>query len=244
MLQSDPTMRTRNGVNAFFTYSEQPIEDLKFQCQFCGHKIHLEDALKADFSLWSTLSSMSKLAEWRRRAKELYQRARSQKIPLDEFYEENEKLMREFHKAEREHTLAPVTYSGGFEARCKKCKRLHAITLKLELDAPNFPEELSIEEKMRLKVSENVLLRVAEKRHYPNVEAYKEWLESKEQLKLRSALEQFVSNHLENIDCDEAKELKKTLQDFLKGINQELKRQKVTFLSDVQEFIRETLPTT
>jgi len=237
-------MRIKNGVNAFFTYSEQPIEDLKFQCRFCGHKIDLEDALKADFSLWSTLSNMSKLAEWRRRAKELYQRARSQNILLDEFYEENEKIMREFHKAEREHTLAPVTYSGGFEARCKKCKMLHAITLKLELDAPSFPEELSFEEKMRLKVSEDVLLRVAERRHYPNVKAYREWLESKEQLKLRSALEQFVSNHIESIYCDEAKELKKTLQGFLEGVNRELKRRKVAFLSDVQEFVRETLPTT
>ncbi len=237
-------MRIRNVVNASFTYAEQPIEDLKFQCQFCGQKIDLEDALKADFSLWSTLSNMGKLAEWRRKADELYQRARSQKILLDEFYRENEKLMREISKAEREHTLAPVTYSGGLEARCKKCKRLHAIALKLELNAPNFPEGLSIEEKIRLKVSENVLLRVAERRHYTNVEAYKEWLESKEQIKLRDALEQFISNHLEKIDCDEVKELKKTLQDFIEGINQELKLRKVTFLGDVQKFVHETLPTT
>jgi hypothetical protein len=237
-------MRIRNGVNAFFTYLEQHIEDLKFQCRFCGHKIDLEDALKADFSLWATLSNMGKLAEWRRKADDLHQRARSQKIRLDGFYRENEKLMRELHKAEREHTLAPATYNGGFEARCKKCKRLHTIALKLELDAPNFPEELSLEEKMKLKVSDDVLLRVAERRHYPNAKAYKEWLESEEQIKLRNALEQFVSNHLEKINCEGANELKKTLQGFLERVNRELNRRKVAFLSDVQEFVRETLPTT
>jgi len=237
-------MKIKSGVDAIFTYAGEPIKTTIFPCRFCGRKINLEDALRDDFSLWSTMSSMSKLAEWRKKANDLYQRARSQKVSLDQFYEENEKLTGEFQKAEREHSWPPVSYSGGFQARCKKCKRLHTINLKLELDAPNFPEALSLEEKMRLQTSGNILLRVAEKLRYPNLEAYQGWLQGQEQVKLKGAVEIFVSNHLEAIDCPEAKELKKELQDFTERIERELKQRKIKHLMHMREFVHESLAST
>jgi len=237
-------MKIKSGVNVILTYVGEPLKTTIFPCRFCGRKINLEDALRDDFSLWSTISNMSKLAEWRRRANDLYQRARDQKVSLDQFYEEKEKLTREFQKAEREHSWPPVSYSGGFEARCKKCKRLHTINLKLELDAPNFPGALSLEEKMRLQVSEKVLLRVAEKLRYPNLEAYQGWLQGQEQTKLKGALENFLSNYLENIDCPEVRELKKELQGFMEKIEQELRRRKIKHLMHVQEFVHASLTST
>jgi len=237
-------MKIKSGVSAIFTYMGENLKSTIFPCRFCRHKINLEDALKDDFSLWSTISNMDKLAEWRKKANDLYQRARNQKFSLDQFYEENEKLTREFQKAEREHSWPPVSYSGGFEARCKKCKRLHTINLKLELDAPNFPEALSLEEKMKLQVSEKVLLRVAEKLRYPNLETYQGWLQGQEQTKLKGAVENFVSNHLEAIDCPEAKELKKELQGFMERIERELKQRKIKHLMHLREFVHESLIST
>lgn len=237
-------MKIKHGINAIFTFMGEPLKSTIFPCGFCGHKINLEDALRDDFSLWSTISNIGKLAEWRIKANDLYRKARSQKVSLDRFYEENQKLTREFQRAEREHIWPPVSYSGGFEARCKKCKRLHTINLKLELDAPNFPEALSLEEKMRLQVSEKVLLRVAEKLRYPNLEAYQGWLQGQEQMKLKGAMEDFVSNHLENIDCPEVRELKMELQGVMERIERELRRRKIKHLIHVREFVHESLTST
>jgi len=237
-------MKIKSGVNAILTYAGEPLKTTIFPCQFCGHKINLEDALRDDFSLWSTISNMGKLTEWRKKANDLYRKARNQKVSLDQFYEENEKLTKEFQRAEREHSWPPVSYSGGFEARCKNCKRLHTISLQLELDAPNFPEALSPEEKMKLQVSETILLRVAEKFGYPNLEAYQGWLQGQEQTKLKGAVENFVSNLLEAIDCPEAKELKKELQGFTERIERELKQRKIKHLMYMREFVHESLAST
>lgn len=237
-------MKIKSGVNAIFTYMGETLKSTIFPCRFCGHKINLEEALRDDFSLWSAISNMGKLAEWRRKANGLHRKARSQKVSLDRFYEEKEKLTREFQRAERERSWPPVSYSGGFEARCKKCKRLHTISLKLELDAPSFPEALSLEEKMRLQVSEKVLLRVAEKLRYPNSETYQGWLQGQEQMKLKGAVEDFVSNHLEAVDCPEVGELKKELQGFTERIERELRRRKIKHLMHVREFVHESLTST
>lgn len=239
-----PAINIRSGVKAVFTYAGKTLASTSFMCQFCGRKINLEDALRDDFSLWSNVSSMAKLADWRKKMNNLYGKARNGKILLDKFYVEKARLMREFQKVEKEHSLAPTSYSGGFEARCKKCKRLHTIGLTLKLDAVNFPEEPSTEEKMQLKVSKEALLRIAEKLHYPSVEAYKGWFEGQKQTKLKGAVKKFVSEHLENADYVEAKELKRTLQGFIEKVNRELTRRKIKFLNHVYEFARENLPKT
>lgn len=187
---------------------------------------------------------MSKLADWREKMNDLYGKARRGKILLDKFYVEKAKLMRDFQKVEQERSLAPTSYSGSFEARCKKCKRLHTIGLSLKLDAASFPEEPSIEEKMRLKVSKEALLRIAEKLHYSGVEAYREWFEGQKQTRLKGAVENFVSEHLESADYAEAKELKRILQGFVEKVDRELRRRKVKFLNHVYEFARENLPKT
>lgn len=237
-----PAVKLKTGVKAVFTYAEKNLASTSFVCHFCGRKINLEDALRDDFSLWSTVSSMCKLADWRKKMNDLYGKARKGKIMLNKFYVEKAKLMRELQKAEQQHSIAPTSYSGGFEARCKKCKRLHTIGLSLKLDAERFPEEPSTEEKMQLKVSKEALLRIAEKLHYPNVEAYKEWFEGQKQTELNGAVEKFVSEHLENADYVEAKELKRMLQGFVEKVNRELRRRKVKFLNHVYDFARENLP--
>lgn len=57
-------------------------------------------------------------------------------------------------------------------------------------------------------------------------------------------MEEFVSEHLENADYAEAKELKKMLQGFVEKVNGELKQRKVKFLNHVNEFARENLTKT
>ena len=91
-----PAITFRSGVKAIFTYAGKNLASTSFVCQFCGRKINLEDALRDDFSLWSTVSSMGKLADWRKKMNELYGKARKGKILLDRFYVEKAKLMRKF----------------------------------------------------------------------------------------------------------------------------------------------------